>query len=132
MNVIHLRNIALTDREVHCPNGGFVSYRFLLKKDGMGFGLHKTVIPAGLQQRWHYKHHKEACYCIAGRGILVSADTGESFEIVPDTCYVLDKHDEHFFTALEDTVLISVFNPAVVGSEVHGKDGSYSIGEQDE
>lgn len=128
MKVVHLRNIALTDREVHCPSGGFVSYRFLLKKDGMGFGLHKTVIPAGPQQRWHYKHHREACYCVAGRGVLINAATRESFEIMPDTCYLLDNHDEHFFTALEDTTLISVFNPPVVGNEVHGEDGSYAIG----
>jgi len=63
MKIINLLDIINTDREVHCPNGGFVSYRYLLKSDNMGFGLHKTVIPEGPAQRWHYKHHKEACCC---------------------------------------------------------------------
>ena len=125
MKVLHLRNIALTDREVHCPKGGFVSFRFLLASDGMGFGLHKTVIPSGERHRWHYKHHLEACYCIQGRGFLTSGETGECFEITPDTCYVLDKHDEHWFEAVADTVLISVFNPPITGGEVHQEDGSY-------
>jgi len=112
-------------REVHCPHGGFVSHRFLLACDGMGFSLHKTVIPKGPAQRWYYKHHKEACYCVAGRGVLTNSVTKQVFLIEPDVCYVLDNHDEHTFKALEDTVLISVFNPPVCGNEVHLPDGSY-------
>ena len=128
MRVIRIGDVSGPEnpREVHCPKGGFVSHRFLLRRDEMGFGLHKTVIPKGPAQRWHYKHHKEACYCISGRGILTQLLTGRSFEIVPDTCYVLDNHDDHTFEALEDTVLISVFNPPVYGNEVHRHDGSYA------
>jgi L-ectoine synthase len=114
-----------TEREVKCPRGGFVSLRALLAKDGMGFSLHKTIVPVGPPQHWHYKHHLEACYCIAGRGILTNYKTGEAFTIEPDSVYVLDKHDEHSFQALEEVVLISVFNPPVTGTEVHGEDGSY-------
>lgn len=128
-----MRVVSITDvsgegnpREVHCPHGAFVSHRFLLRGDGMGFSLHKTVIPKGGPHHWHYKHHKEACYCIAGRGVLTNSVTKQVFLIVPDVCYVLDNHDEHTFKALEDTVLISVFNPPVVGTEVHGADGSYA------
>jgi L-ectoine synthase len=40
--------------------------------------------------------------------------------------YALDKHDVHYVKALEDTVLISVFNPPVTGREVHDADGSYA------
>ena len=127
MLVIKQIDIEGTDREVHCPNGGFTSFRFLVKRDGMGFGLHKTVVPAGDRQHWHYKHHKEACYCIAGKGYLTCGKTGERFEIVPDTIYVLDNHDEHWFQAVEDIVLISVFNPPLEGREVHGMDGSYAL-----
>jgi L-ectoine synthase len=125
MKVLHYEHIAGTDREVHCPNGGFVSYRYLLEKDGMGFSLHRTFIPKGPQQRWHYKRHKEACFCIQGRGFLTNAASGETFLIEPGVCYVLDKHDEHYFRAIEDVVLISVFNPPVTGSEVHDESGSY-------
>jgi len=125
MKVISEQDIQSTEREVHCPHGGFISLRYLLRRDGMGFGLHKTIIPAGDRQHWHYKNHLEACFCVSGRGSLRNEETGEEFEIVPDVCYVLDNNDDHSFVAITDVVLISVFNPPVVGGEVHGPDGSY-------
>lgn len=128
MFIRKIEEIEGTEREVQCPRGGFVSYRVLLAKDGLGFGLHKTFVPKGERQHWHYKHHREACYCIMGRGYLTDAATGEVHEITPDTVYVLDKHDDHYFQAATDVVLISVFNPPVTGPEVHGEDGSYANG----
>ena len=128
-----MRVVSITDvsgegnpREVHCPHGAFVSHRFLLRGDGMGFSLHKTVIPKGGPHHWHYKNHKEACYCVSGGGLLTELLTGLCFVIKPDTCYVLDSYDDHTFEATEDTVLISVFNPPVYGNEVHRHDGSYA------
>lgn len=121
-----IKNEAATEaRLVECPNGGFKSIRYLVKSDGMGFGLHRTEIPRGDWQHWHYRHHKEACYCVSGSGLLKDAATGEIYEIVPGTCYVLNNHDDHYFKAISDVVLISVFNPPVNGREVHQEDGSY-------
>lgn len=125
MKVIHLSDVAGTEREVRCPKGGFTSYRFILERDGMGFSIHKTAIPKGVEQHWHYTRHLEACYCVSGRGFLTDLATGVKYEVVPDVLYALDQNDDHTFQALEDTVLISVFNPPVKGSEVHKEDGSY-------
>ena len=127
MKVIHTSVVAGTDRDVNCPKGGFRSLRILLAKDGMGFSLHKTLIPKGPPQHWHYTNHLEACYCVSGGGILTDLTTGRTHPILPDTTYVLDNHDDHTFEALEDTVLISVFNPPVTGKEVHDENGSYQI-----
>jgi L-ectoine synthase len=44
--------------------------------------------------------------------------------------YVLDKNDRHTFQAIEETVLISIFNPPVTGAEVHDQDGSYQLVEE--
>lgn len=121
MKVLKLKDLP-TDR--HVIGNGFTSHRFLLASDQMGFSLHKTVIPTGVRHMWHYKHHLEACYCVTGHGMLTDS-SGAVFEIKPDTCYVLDNYDKHYFQAIEDTVLISVFNPPVTGSEVHLPDGSY-------
>jgi len=115
----------LENTERHVKGVGFDSIRVLLERDGMGFSLHKTIIPKGGPYNWHYKNHLEACYCIAGGGIIVNLDNGECHEIKPDTTYILDNHDNHTFEAIEDTVLISVFNPPVKGNEVHREDGSY-------
>lgn len=126
MKIVNLTDIARTEREVHCPKGGFVSFRFLLARDGLGFSLHKTIIPRGEEQHWHYKHHLEACYCVSGGGWLTNLGNDERHWVGPDCVYALDDHDEHTFQAVEDTVLISVFNPPVTGAEVHGPDGSYA------
>lgn len=125
MKIVRINQLEETEREVH--GDGFVSFRALLKKDGMGFGLHKTVIPIGGPHHWHYKHHLEACYCIKGRGILHDLKNNIKHLIVPDVIYVLDNHDDHTFEAIEDTVLISVFNPPITGNEIHDKNGNYEL-----
>jgi len=106
---------------------GGVSFRAILAKDNMGFSVMKTVIPKGGPHHWHYQNHLEACYCIKGKGELVDIKTGIKHLITPDCVYVLDDHDDHTFEALEDTILISIFNPPLKGQEKHDKNGIYSI-----
>jgi L-ectoine synthase len=125
VKIISISDVENTPREVHCPKGGFTSLRFLLARDGMGFSVHKTVIPVGEPQHWHYKNHLEACYCVSGWGVVTNLKTGQQHMIREDTLYALDEHDDMTFQALQPTVLISIFNPPVIGDEVHGPDGSY-------
>jgi len=122
MKVIDLKNIVGTDRDVY-PTG-CRSVRFLIESDGMGFSVHKTIIPKGGPHHWYYPHHVEACYCVSGYGILTEIATGNKYEIFPDTLYALQK-DDHTFEAVENTVLISIFNPPVSGDEVHDENGHY-------
>lgn len=127
MKTVDVNSLQNTERDVRCPMGGFTSLRPILAKDGMGFSLHKTIIPKGKPQAWHYKHHLEACYCVTGEGVLTNCETGEQFSVLPDTVYILDNHDRHTFEAKKDVVLISIFNPPVHGREVHLEDGSYPL-----
>jgi len=125
MKVLKVTDLHGTSREVRCPKGGFVSVRMLLKADAMGFTMTRTTIrPTKTWQRWHYKHHFEACYCIRGRGVLKDA-RGRRHAIVPGVFYALDKHDTHWFKAFDTVVLICTFTPALKGAEVHRGDGSY-------
>lgn len=126
MKIIRFNDLRGSERQVRCPEKGFISFRYLLAKDGMGYSLHYTIIPRGEPQHWHYKHHLEACLCISGRGVLVNLDDESRHAITPGTCYALDKHDNHTFQALEDTILVCVFNPPVTGQEVHREDRSYA------
>lgn len=123
MKIRKIKEIEKTER--HVIGVGFESLRVLIEKDNMGFSLHKTIIPKGGPYNWHYKNHLEACYCIKGSGIIKDLETNDRYEINVDTTYILDNHDNHTFEAIEDTVLISVFNPPVVGDEIHLIDGSY-------
>ncbi|MHA2404642.1 MAG: ectoine synthase [Candidatus Kariarchaeaceae archaeon] len=122
MKVIDLKNIEGTERD-KLPTG-CRSVRFLLESDNMGFSVNKTIIPKGGPHHWHYPHHVEACYCIAGHGILTEYATGNKYDIFPDTLYALTG-DDHSFEAIEDTVLISIFNPPLNGMEVHDENGHY-------
>lgn len=126
MIVTKIKNLIETSRHIH--GEGFESIRAILADDGMGFSVHKTIIPkSDTAHNWHYKEHLEACYCISGRGILKNLDSGDKYEIAPDTIYLLDKHDNHTFLPIEDTVLISIFNPPVYGNEVHDENRSYVL-----
>lgn len=127
MKIVSITNIIGTARDVHCPRGGFNSQRLLLASDGMGFSLSKTIIPVGEPQRWHYKRHMEANYCVSGYGILRDVATGEEHEIRPGVLYAVGPEDEHIFQALEEVVLICIFNPPLTGGEVHQEDGSYAL-----
>lgn len=105
-----------------------ISRRILLKSDGMGFGLTRTtVFPEHGKVFQHYKNHQEACYCISGLGLLECAETGNEFFIRPGDTYILGENEAHYFTALEETVLLCGWNPPLTGKEIHRQDGSYSL-----
>lgn len=124
MKVINYKNLP-DSRKVNFHAG--VSNRIILASDNMGFSLTRTVIqPEAGKVFQHYKNHHESCTCIAGYGILTCAKTGKEYGITPGVTYVLDEHDPHYFQAIEETVLICVFNPPLVGTEKHRQDGSYS------
>ena len=85
MKIVRVQDIIGTEREVEGP--GWVSRRMLLKKDGMGFSFHETIIPAGAELNLWYKHHLEAVYCVAGNGKILDKATGETHEITDGTLY---------------------------------------------
>ena len=124
MKIRRTKDIIGTHRDVDFTGGN--SLRLILANDGMGFSFHETHVKTGVWH-WQYKNHKESCFCVSGKGIIHNLDTNESFKINPGTIYILDDHDNHEFEALEDTVLISVFNPPLVGDETHDKNGNYKL-----
>lgn len=123
MIVRTIQEIENTDRDVQFKEGK--SLRLILEKDNMGFSFHKTLIRKGTIGHWHYKNHLESCFCVSGHGVLRNLTTLESFNIVPDTIYLLDQNDDHTFEAITDVILLSVFNPPCKGNETHREDGSY-------
>ena len=100
--------------------GNGTSHRLLTQADGMGFTVCHTVVRAGSESRLHYRRHLEACYCISGSG-QVEDMRGNVHPVRPGTIYVLDTHDDHYLRADAegDMVLVSVFNPPLVGTERH-------------
>lgn len=125
MIVRKLNDVIGTERDVNAPT--WVSRRLLLAKDGMGFSLHDTTLHTGTVTEMHYQHHLEAVYCIAGRAELTDLKTGEVHEIVPGTLYALNEHDHHVLRVIEEFRAVCVFNPPLVGPEVHDESGVYPV-----
>jgi L-ectoine synthase len=129
MIVRTLDEIAGGENDVKTPN--WTSRRLLLKRDGMGFSMHETIIHAGTQTHIWYKNHVEAVLCIEGEGEVETLDDGRVHPIVPGTLYALDRHDNHYLRAKTRLRLICVFNPPLTGREVHDAEGVYPLVEED-
>ena len=125
MIVRSLRDSGGAVLEVRTKN--WTSRRLLLQNDGMGFSLHDTVIRAGSENPMWYKNHLEAVYCVSGRGSIEVQETGLRFEIRDGTVYALDQHDEHILRAETEMRMVCVFNPPLVGPEVHDGTGAYPL-----
>jgi L-ectoine synthase len=123
--VRHLQDLVGTENDVKAETWN--SRRLLLRKDGMGFSLHDTVIHAGTETPIWYKNHVEAVYCIEGEGEIEVTDTGKVYKIKPGTVYALDGHEKHILRADSDMRMVCVFNPPVTGREVHDENGVYPV-----
>ena len=127
MIVRSLKNVIGTERDIKPESHNWNSRRLLLREDGMGFSMHDTIVYAGTETRICYRHHLEAVYCIDGEGEIEEVDNGKIHQIEPGILYALNGHERHYLRASSDMRLICVFNPALVGDEVHDQDGSYPL-----
>lgn len=131
MIVRHLQEIIGSERDVKGANGNWVSRRLLLRNDEMGFSLHETKIFAGTETFIHYKNHLEAVYCVGGEGEIEDLETGQIHNISDGTMYALNNHERHHLRAETDMRMVCVFNPALTGTEVHDREGSYPLIEEE-
>ncbi|MGD8514957.1 MAG: ectoine synthase [Granulosicoccaceae bacterium] len=131
MIVRRLEEIIGSTRDVKAENGNWVSRRFLLRDDKMGFSFHETTIFAGTETYIHYKNHLEAVYCVGGEGEIEDLETGQTHQISDGTMYALNEHERHYLRARKDMRLICVFNPALTGTEVHDREGAYPLVEEE-
>lgn len=129
MIVRQLEEIIGTESDVQAPT--FASRRFLLRRDGVGFSFHDTLIHAGTETLIWYANHIEAVYCIAGEGEIELIDAGKTYKISPGTFYTLDGHERHLLRSENGMRMICVFNPPLTGQEVHDEKGIYPLIEDD-
>ncbi|MDE2582408.1 MAG: ectoine synthase [Rhodospirillales bacterium] len=130
MIVKTLDQILGTEDDVHAETWN--SRRLLLRRDGVGFSMHDTIMKAGTKTFMWYANHIEAVYCVEGEGEIEDHATGRKHAVRPGTLYCLDKHDKHTVSPRTDLRMICVFNPAVTGHEVHDERGVYPLITDDE
>jgi len=126
MKIIKCNSLSNSRREVFCPDGGFVSERLIVADDDVGYSLTKTSIPGGRKEVWHYKNHFESCYVISGEAII-SDCAGVRHNLSVGDTYILNNNDKHLFESITDVVLLCVFNPPLIGNELHDTDRSYPV-----
>ncbi|MDF2667718.1 MAG: ectC [Paenibacillus sp.] len=125
MIVKHLSDVIGTEHDVDTPTWN--SRRLLLKKDGVGFSLHNTIIKAGTETEIWYKNHVEAVYCIQGEGEIEVLAENRIYPIQPGTMYVLNGHEKHLLRGKSEMHMLCVFNPPCSGQEVHDEEGTYPL-----
>lgn len=125
MIVRQLQEAEFSERRVVTEN--WESVRLLLKSDGMGFSLHVTTIYPNTITPMCYQNHLEAVLCIEGEGEVEDMDQDTVHPIKPGTLYALDRHDRHILRARTKMRMVCVFNPPLLGKEVHDKHGAYPL-----
>ena len=110
--------------------GGIRSSRILTKEDGCGFSISDVRIEGRWSMDLHYKNHVEANFIVGGRPKVRDLSRDESWELAPGMLYVVGPKDRHRLSTEGDARLISIFCPAIIGTERHGADGAFeSTGE---
>ncbi|NMD56367.1 MULTISPECIES: ectoine synthase [Tsukamurella] len=114
-----------TERDVAA--GHWRSKRIVLGGDKVGFSFHETVIEPGTVNEFHYANHVEAVWLVEGEGTLLDRETGVEYPLAPGTMYLLDGNERHTVTTRTRMRMLCVFNPPVVGTEVHDENGVYPL-----
>lgn len=127
MKVVSLNDVINSDQ--HIDGGTWESRRLILKKDGMGYSVHDTIIKAGTETHIWYQNHLESVYCIEGEGEVITLKDNKVWPIKANDLYALDEHDEHLLRAKTDMRMVCVFNPPVSGREIHDENGVYPVDE---
>lgn len=124
MLVQTLDNLKAAGRQEIACDGALQSVDFLLKDDGIGFTMADVRCDAGLDEVLWYKHHWEANYIIAGKGLLEDMSTGQTWSLEPGVIYVVGPKDRHRFRAETELHAISIFNPPLLPHMTYDEDGS--------
>jgi L-ectoine synthase len=124
MYVKTLKELKAAGHEKVVANGSARTVRFLTQDDGLGFTMSDVNLAAGTQNVLWYRNHWEANYIIRGKGEVKDLTTGQVWPLEPGTMYIVGPKDRHSMKAITDLYLISIFNPALKGDEMHDSDGT--------
>ena len=123
-----LEDLAGTDKEVRLTDGGgeLHSVRILTRDDGCGFSVSDVKFKGRRTLNLHYKNHVEANLMVAGQIEVENLSNGEKWTLTPGMLYVVGPKDRHRVVAEAGAHLISIFSPAIIGTERHDADGAYA------
>ncbi|MCH9035941.1 MAG: ectoine synthase [Chloroflexi bacterium] len=126
MFVRKLDDLIGTDKEMKLTDGGkfLRSLRFLTKEDGCGFSMSDVLIKGGWSIDLHYKNHMEVNFIAGGQVTVQDLTLNKSWTLGPGMLYVVGPKDRHRVSTHGDAHLVSLFNPALTGTERPDPDGT--------
>ena len=115
------------DKEMKITDGARVirSARILTRQDGCGFSISDVLIKGGCSVDLHYKNHVEVNFIAGGQVTVQDLTHNKSWALTPGMLYVVGPKDHHRLSTEGDAHIVSIFNPAITGTERHDPDGSY-------
>ena len=127
MFVRTLDDLKGTDKEMRLADGGggLHSVRILTQEDGCDFSVSDVKLTGGRTLTLHYKNHVEANLVVGGQVGLENLSNGEKWTLTPGMLYVVGPKDRHRIVAEPDAHIISIFSPAITGTERHDADGAF-------
>ena len=127
MFVRTLEGLAGTDKEMVRVDGNkrLQSRRLITKADTCGFSMSDVRLSEGWSIDLWYKNHVEGNLVVSGDLKVEDLNNGNSWDVGGGGLYVVGPKDRHRITAKSDVHIVSVFNPATLGTERHDADGSY-------
>jgi L-ectoine synthase len=114
------KEMKLTDAE-----GELHSVRILTRDDGCGFSVSDVKVKGRRSLVLHYKNHVEANLVVGGQVELENLSNGEKWTLTPGMLYVVGPKDRHRMSTQGGAHIISVFSPAITGTERHDADGAF-------
>jgi quercetin dioxygenase-like cupin family protein len=109
---------------------GFVSIRFALAEDDLGFTVTEATGDPEIGIEIEHKNHIEAVYVLEGKGEVEIVETGEVYQLYPGVFYAFDQHERHRYTLHTPVRAIAIFNPPLVGDEINDEEGGYAKTEE--
>ena len=127
MFVRTLEELAGTDKEMVRVDGNkrLQSRRLVTKADACGFSMSDVRLSEGWSIDLWYKNHVEGNLVVSGDLKVEDLNNGNSWDVGGGGLYVVGPKDRHRITAKSDVHIVSVFNPATLGTERHDADGAY-------
>ena len=126
MFVRELDNLIGSDKEMTLTDGGKLlrTVGILTREDECGFSISDVRIEGGWSWDLHYKNHVGMTFVVAGQMEVRDLTRDVSWTLDPGMLYVAGPKDRHRVTTHGDAHLVSLFNPALTGTERPDADGT--------
>jgi len=119
---------AMAEEKGHAVERGGGGSRFaklVTTDDNLGFAISDVWFKAGREADLWYRNHWEANIVLDGHVEITEDATGTVHTMQTGDVYCVGPKDKHHLKVVEDSHVLSIFNPPLTGNERHDDQGGY-------